>query len=301
MADVEIRLFQYFVAVAEEQRFARAAVRLGISPSTLTHQIKKLESLLGARLVKRRGNTHTELTEAGRRLLDQARAVLQQVDEARIIVQQAVRGEVGRVEIGYQYLVACAGILQEAVAEFQRANPAIEIDLRHMVTMDQINAILHNELDIGFGRPPRRYPAGIQGFIVYRQPSILALPQNHPLARKKSIRPDELAGQTFVNPVIGSDLVFYRQTEALSSLGNFVPTVAKRTSDFFTVLTYVSAGYGIAAISKSMSKIALPNVVYREIDSATLPQTAIAVLHRRNEQAPAIRAFIKFMRSRALQ
>lgn len=298
MAGIETRLFRYFVALAEELHFSRAAMRLNITPPTLTHQIKKLERELGAKLVSRHGNRHIELTETGRRFLERARVVLQHVKEAELIARRTARGEVGRIEIGYQYLVAAVGILQEAVREFQRDNPSIEIELRHMVTMDQINAILENGLDIGFGRPPRRYPPGLQGFVVYRQPAILALPMDHPLAKKKIIKPRELTGQTFVNPPIESDLVFQRQTEVLSAQGNFLPNVSKRTTDFFTVLTYVSAGYGIAAVSKSMSQVALPNVVFREIEDA--PQTTTAFLHRRNETSAAIRAFIKFMRGRAI-
>src|SRR5215467_10051242 len=101
MSDIETRLFRYFVAVAEEHHFSRAALRLGISPPTLTHQIKKLEYQLNTKLFNRRGNTHVELTEAGTRLLDIAKPILRQVDEAKIITQRTARGEIGHIRVGY--------------------------------------------------------------------------------------------------------------------------------------------------------------------------------------------------------
>jgi len=94
MTEIETRLFRYFVGLAEEQHFGRAAMNLGISAPTLTQQIKKLEQQLGAKLVQRRGNTHVELTEAGLRVLDRARAVLREAKEAVAVARQAARGEV---------------------------------------------------------------------------------------------------------------------------------------------------------------------------------------------------------------
>jgi DNA-binding transcriptional LysR family regulator len=301
MADLETRLLRYFVTLADERHFGHAAVRLKISAPTLTHQIKKLERDLGTTLLERRGTRNIELTDAGRHFLEQARTILRQVDEAQVVARRAARGEVGLIRIGYQYVVACAGVLQEPIAEFQEANPAIEITIDHRVTMDQIRAIMHNELDVGFARPPQRYPAGLQGFVVYRQPAVLALPANHRLANRKKIAPAALVDETFVNPPIETDLVFQRQEDSVSDVGRFTPKVGKRAVDIFTVLTYVSAGYGIAVVSQSLTRIALPNVVYREIAADPGPETKVAVLHRRNEASPAVRIFVEFMRRRAVR
>jgi DNA-binding transcriptional LysR family regulator len=298
MADLETRLLRYFVTLADERHFGHAALRLKISAPTLTHQIKKLESDLGTKLVERRGTRTIELTDAGRHFLEQARQILRQVEEAQVVARRAARGEVGLIRIGYQYVVACAGALQEPIAEFQEANPAIEIVIDHRVTMEQIRAIVHNELDIGFARPPQRYPAGLQGFVVYRQPAVLALPANHRLANRKKIAPAMLANEVFVNPPVETDLVFQRQEDSVSDVGRFTPKVGKRATDIFTVLTYVSAGYGIAVVSQSLTRIALPNVVYREIASEPKPETKVAILHRRSEASPAVRMFVEFMRRR---
>src|SRR5438309_1902213 len=117
MSDIETRLFRYFVALAEEQHFSRAALRLKITPPTLTHQIKKLERELEASLVVRKGNTNVVLTEAGVRFLERARQVLQQVEEAKVVAQRAERGEIGRIEVGLMPSAIFAGVLQTLIGE----------------------------------------------------------------------------------------------------------------------------------------------------------------------------------------
>src|SRR5262245_1782742 len=113
MSDIETRLFRYFVALSDEQHFGRAAVNLGISPSTLTNQIQKLEARLGARLVERRGNTHIELTDTGKRFLERARNVLREADEAEVVARQAARGEIGRIEIGFMAVAILSGAIED--------------------------------------------------------------------------------------------------------------------------------------------------------------------------------------------
>jgi DNA-binding transcriptional LysR family regulator len=300
MADIETRLFRYFVALAEEQHFSRAALRLRISPPTLTHQIKKLESQLGTRLVERKGNTHVVLTEAGIRFLERARDVLRQVEEAKIVAQQAARGEIGRIEIGFMPAATCAGLMQNFLGEFQRANPAIEINMHKLVPMEQITAIIRKDLDVGFTRGPDKYPAGLDGFVIYRHPMVLALPGKHPLARLKKIDPAMLKDEMFVNTRPELDVGFWGHTEAVANVGNFAPRVVKRDDDMITVLTYVSIGYGIAVISKSMSRIDIPNVVYRELATSPVPMSSIAFVYRRNDLSPAADLLTKYMRRHAL-
>src|SRR5580700_321074 len=191
-ADIETRLFRYFAVLAEEQHFSRAAHRLNITPPTLTHQIKKLERLVGVRLVERKGNTHVALTQAGLRFFERAQHVLRQVEEAKIVAQQAQRGEVGHIDIGFMTTAVCSGVLQRALTEFRRANPAIEINMRKLVPMDQIKAIMRKDLDAGFTRSPHKYPAGLEGFDVHRQPMVLFLHGKPPTESCNPSRPAAL-------------------------------------------------------------------------------------------------------------
>jgi len=299
MADIETRLFRYFAVLAEEQHFSHAAHRLDITPPTLTHQIKKLERLVGARLVERKGNTHVALTQAGLRFFERAQHVLRQVEEAKIVAQQAQRGEVGRINIGFMASAVCSGVLQKSLADFCRANPAIEINMRKLVPMDQIKAIMRKDLDAGFTRSPHKYPAGLEGFDVHRQPMVLALPAKHPLARRKTITPAALKEELFINTGPELDVGFWGHAEAVA--GHFTPRVVRRDDDFMTILTYVSMGYGIGVMPQTMTRINIPNVVFREIAASSVPKSAIAFVYRRNDSSPQTDLLIKHMRSHALR
>ena len=299
MADIETRLFRYFAVLAEEQHFSHAAHRLDITPPTLTHQIKKLERLVGARLVERKGNTHVALTQAGLRFFERAQHVLRQVEEAKIVAQQAQRGEVGRIDIGFMASAVCSGVLQKSLADFCRANPAIEINMRKLVPMDQIKAIMRKDLDAGFTRSPHKYPAGLEGFDVHRQPMVLALPAKHPLARRKTITPAALKEELFINTGPELDVGFLGHAEAVA--GHFTPRVVKRDDDFMTILTYVSMGYGIGVMPQTMTRMNIPNVVFREIAASSVPKSAIAFVYRRNNSSPQTDLLIKHMRSHALR
>jgi DNA-binding transcriptional LysR family regulator len=300
MSEIETRLFRYFVALAEEQHFGRAATSLNISPPTLTNQIQKLEKRLGAKLVDRRGNTHVELTETGRRFLERARNVLREAVEAEAVARQAARGEIGRLEIGFMTVASLSGLIGKCIGEFQRLNPGIEIILRHMATFQQINAILGGTLDFGFVRKPDTYPIGTQGFVVSRQHMLLALPHDHPLATQKRIKPASLKGELFINTSPALDVGFWKHTIALGDIGGFTPTIIRRAQDMISILSYVSAGLGVAVVSQPFTKMDIPNVVYREFDVDAPPESSISIICRHNESAPAAQVLLKFMRRHAL-
>jgi DNA-binding transcriptional LysR family regulator len=300
MREIETRLFRYFVALADEQHFGRAAVNLGISPPTLTNQIQKLEARLGAKLVERRGNTHVVLTETGKRFLERARNVLREVDEAEVVARQAARGEIGRIEVGFMTVVSMAGLIESCVGGFQKQNPGIEIILRQMVTNDQIGAILGRTLDFGFVRAPDDYPTGTEGFIVSRQPMVLALPSDHPLAGAKRIKPSSLKDEPFINTSPDLEVGFLKHTRAVGALGRFTPRIVQRAKDMVSILSCVSAGQGIAVVSQAFTRIDVPNVVYREFETDKPPIASIAFMYRQGMTSPAAQAFLKHMRPHSL-
>jgi DNA-binding transcriptional LysR family regulator len=300
MSDIENRLLRYFVAVAEEQHFGRAALRLGISPPTLTHQIKKLESELGAKLLERNGNTKVLLTDAGRRFLPCALDVLRQVKEAAAIARQAGRGELGRVQLGFVTSVSSAGLLRNWIGAFQKANPKIDITVQKLLPVAQIAAILRNELDCGFTRMPRKYPTGIRGFEVHRQSLMLALPSEHPLARRESIRPAMLAREAFISIAPELDLGFFGYTEAVGRIGNFTPRVVKADKDFIAVLAYVALGQGVAVVPELLRTSTVANVVFRKIAAHALPETSIAFIYG-SAPSPSGKLLIRHMQRHALR
>jgi DNA-binding transcriptional LysR family regulator len=301
MGDIENRLLRYFVAVAEEQHFARAALRLGITPPTLTHQIQKLESELGAKLLERKGNRNVVITEAGRRFLARAREVLRQLEEAAAVARQAGRGELGRLQLGFVTVVSGAGLLRNWIGAFQQSNPAIEVAVRRLSPVAQIAGILRNELDAGFTRAPHKYPSGVRGFEVYRQPLALALPSEHPLARRKNISPAMLEREAFVSITPELDIGFFGYTEAIAGIGNFIPRVVKRDGDFISVLAYVALGHGIAVVPELMkTTTTVSNVVFRDIAADPVPQTSIAFIYN-SAPSPSANLLIRHMQRHALR
>jgi DNA-binding transcriptional LysR family regulator len=300
MSDIENRLLRYFVAVAEEQHFARAAERLGITPPTLTPQIKKLESDLDTKLLQRRGSRQVVVTEAGRRFLARAREILRQVEEAAAIARQAGRGELGRLQLGFTTMVSGAGLLRSWIGAFQQANPAIDITINTLVPMAQIDGILHKDLDAGFMRAPHKYPSGIRGFEIYRQPLALALPRDHPLARRKDIKPAMLEHETFVNIAPEVEVGFFGYTETIGRIGNFIPRVVKRSGNFVAVLGYVALGYGIAVLPGLMKTMSVSNVVFRNIAANPVPQTSTAFIYG-SDPSPSAKLLIRHMQRHALR
>jgi DNA-binding transcriptional LysR family regulator len=295
MSDIETRLFRYFVALAEERHFARAAERLGIAPPTLTHQIQKLESDLGAKLARRKGNRGVTLTETGRQFFTEAQHVLRQVEHATAVARQAERGEVGRIELGY--MTSASALLQTWIGEFRRANPAIDIAMHRLGPFAQIAGIMGKELDAGFTRAPNKYSAGLRGIEVYRQRLVLALPGDHPLAQRKDIKPAMLRDETFVNTTPEVDVGFYDDTKVVAAIGNFAPRISTG-GNCSALLTYVGLGYGIAVVPQH-KKMNVPNVVFREMAGDPIPEFSIAFVYR-HDPSPSAKRLIQHMQRHTL-
>ncbi|HWM81286.1 MAG TPA: LysR substrate-binding domain-containing protein [Pseudolabrys sp.] len=294
---MELRHMKHFVVVAEELHFSRAAERLRISPPTLTEQIQNLERDLGVRLLHRTKRT-VALTEAGSRFLEEARLTLRQAERAEIAAQQAGRGEVGRVEIGYVSSASCTGLLSQAIADYRRTHPMVYLNIRKIETPLQLEQLTEGHLDIGFLRPPSRYPLGISGLVISQQRLVLVLPTGHRLANVKMVLSSMLADESFIVPSFERDAGIYQHTAELGQQGGFQIRMEGRAPDFFTIVTMVASGFGIAVVPQSCSCIQIPGVVYRPLEPQQSP-AELAAAFRRDERAPAVRMFIDQLRRMA--
>ena len=293
---MELRHLRYFVAVAEEMHFGRAAARLNISAPTLSHQIGALESMLGAKLFMRRTKSAVALTHTGRRFLTEAQETLKQAAHAEMVGRRAGRGDAGSISIGYVLSASFSGLLSTSLATFREKHPDVTFQLARIQTVDQFKALDDGSLDIGFTRTPHRYPTGITGFIVERQKFCLALPEKHPLAVQKRITPAMLANENFVAAPLESELGFWANLSSVAPPGQTLRIVA-RAPDVFTVITLVAAGIGLGVLSESLKRITLPGVVYRDIDGANRTSDHI-VAYRKNESSPVVKAFVNSLRAR---
>jgi len=172
--------------------------------------------------------------------------------------------------------------------------------MRKLVSMAQITGIVRKELDAGFVRTPHKYPAGVRGFEVYRQPLMLALPGKHPLARHEAISPAMLAREAFVSISPEPDIGFLGYTEVIARIGNFIPRVVKRDHDLGMVLVYVGLDHGIAVVPAIVKATSVPDVVFRNIAADPVPQTSIAFVYG-SDPSPSAKLLIQHMRRLALR
>jgi DNA-binding transcriptional LysR family regulator len=294
---MELRHLRYFVAVAEEMHFARAAARLNIAAPTLSHQIGALETLLGARLFTRKTRSAVALTHAGKRFLVEARETLKQAAYAEQVGRRAARGDAGSISIGYVLSAGCGGLVSSALFNFKKLHPHISFQLARMQTVAQFKALIDGSLDIGFSRMPHRFPTGLTGFTVDRQPFYLVMPEGHSLAARKQITPAMLIDEPFVATSLEMELGFWSNIASITPPGASL-RVVERAPDVFTVLALVAAGVGISVLSESLTRIAMPGVIFRELVGVTRMADHIAA-YRKNESAPVVRAFINFLRAEA--
>jgi DNA-binding transcriptional LysR family regulator len=293
---MELRHLRYFVTVADELHFARAAARLNISAPTLSHQIRALEHILDAKLFTRRTKSAVALTHPGARFLVEARETLRAAEIAELTARRAARGELGTLAIGYMTSASMSGLVQGAIKAFRANHPDVTFELRRMETYGQLKALGEGTLDIAFTRALHRYPTGLTGFIVDRHLLWLALPAEHRLANRKQISPAMLADEPFVAPSLEMEVGFWSNIAAVTPPGGTL-RIAARAGDAFTVLTMVAAGLGVSVLPRSLSRANIPGVVFRPISGGGR-QVGDAVVHRKLENAPVVRAFIDSLRRR---
>jgi DNA-binding transcriptional LysR family regulator len=293
---MELRHLRYFIAVAEELHFARAAAKLNIAPPTLSAQIQQLETSLGARLFTRKTRS-VALTHVGKRFLDEARTALKQVEHAELVGRRAASGEMGSIAVGYILAAAHAGYVAASVLDFRNKYPDASVQLRRMSTIPQMAALIDGALDIGFARMPDRFPAELTGFIIDRQPLCLVLPEGHRLAAQKVIEPGALAGEPFVTTSLEMEMGYW------SNVGTLVPAnvsvqIVARVTDMSSVLFSVAAGTGLGVLPESMARMSVDGVVFRKVTGPTRTSDQVVVF-RRNEGSPLVKTFIAMLRAKA--
>jgi DNA-binding transcriptional LysR family regulator len=283
---MDLRHFRYFVAVAEELHFARAAERLGIAPSTLTVQIQEIERLLQARLLQR-SKRSVRLTGAGELFLEQARASLLQFEQAIGVGRRAGRGELGRIVVGYVGSAALAGILQQHMRRFRADWPDVQLQASELPMKRLPDLVAEGQVDIGFVRLPMALPEELSAHVLQRNRFCLALPASHRLAGSARVEAQQLEDDDFVVPE--QDL----GTREVGRRGGFIPRVSAVPGNLLAVLTEVSLWMGVAVVPDVVaSTVVLPDVVYKPL--AGEPVTSeLAAIFRRNEASPTVKNLIR--------
>lgn len=289
---VELRHLRYFVAVAEEGGFSRAARRLHVVQPTLSMQIRDLENELGGPLFDR-GARQTRLTPAGRTFLVEARQVLAQADRALTAARLALRGESGSVRIGVAGAAVFGGVLTGRIRAFCAARPLVRIELREAGPQRQRAAILAGELDVGYSALPA--PAGeprLASAPSSAMSFLVAVPAGHPLAAHEELTSGHLADEEVIEYAVGDS----RDDLALEPLRRGGPaawsvSVRHRADSTLSVLALVAAGVGVAVVPAGVDRAGVPDVVYRPFAEPGLT-VEFHLLRRAEETNPAVAAFL---------
>lgn len=287
---MELRHLRYFIAVAEELHFGRAAQTLGISQPPLSQQIQALEQQLGARLFERT-NRRVELSEAGRLFLDEARLVLAQVEKAADVARRAQLGELGELKIGFTASAPFTSSIPQAIFAFRQSYPAVHLALQEMTSKDVVERLEEGSMQVGIMRP-LPLPDSLVAVELLREPLVAIMRSDHPLATssENGLYMAALAAEPFVffPRSYGSGL--YAQILGLARAAGFSPLITQEAGEVMTIIGLVAAGLGVTVLPASYQRLRIEGVVYRTLLDAEAT-SSIWLVQRRDEQSPMAKAF----------
>lgn len=261
------RLLDLFVHLAEDLHFGRAAERLNIAQSTVSTQLQRLEDMIGAPLFTRRKKAAVRLTDVGQVFLGEAREALDRLARAETIGRIAARGEAGPMTLGYIFSAVPSGLLPRLLTLLHQTMPLVQVAPRLTETPDQIIAIADRRLDIGLGRPRPAYPEGVRARIIHREPLLLLLAHDHPIAAYPVVPAAALHDRTFLLPQFNERFGLLEKLEGLAMAGGFALPPLIRTSDFVTAASMAAAGYGMVLAPASLVRLGVEGLVARPVEA----------------------------------
>lgn len=289
---MELRHLRYFVAVAEELHFTRAAERLHIGQPPLSQQIQALEAEVGTRLLER-SRRSVRLTDAGKLFLEDARRILMLSEDAAETARRAGRGEVGELRIGFTPSTPFMPIFTGVINAYRKQFPQVSLILEEMLTMRQIDAIERRALDLGFIRPPAtEIPSTIGLTTLQHDPLTLILPADHRLARQPSVAIKDLADEGFVMFMQDVGTGTYPHIVRLCREAGFEPRITLEAREPSTIIGLVAAGCGISILPETFKCIHIKGVRYRPLSGPSAVMQ-LMLANRSDSTTPLIDAFCK--------
>jgi DNA-binding transcriptional LysR family regulator len=287
---MELRHLRYFLAVAEELNFTRAADRLGISQPPLTQQIKALEAELGVPLLDRSAY-RIELTDAGRIFAAEAARILGDARSAVQAARRAATGVTGRVRVGFTESASFNSLVTSTLRSFRSEYPAVEISLEEHPSTELIVGLREGRIDAAFVRPPLPAERGLTLDLLEKEPLVVAVPSGHPLAYRQEVALGALAAETFIlypraiRPGLADTVV------AACEAAGFTPKVGQYAPQLSSTINLVAASLGISIVPDSMRCLQARAVTYLPLRGEPL-HALLGIAYRSDEGSAVVHNFI---------
>jgi DNA-binding transcriptional LysR family regulator len=293
---MEIKHLRYFIAVAEEGHVTRAAERLGMQQPPLSQRIKAIERELDVQLLRRKGRG-IELTDAGRAFLENARAMVAQLDHTFESTRRTARGEQGRICVGITPSSPFHPFVPRIIRAFRDAFPQVSLRLEEGLRGELIEQLQLERIDAAFIRTPLVDP----GLVVSRlleEPLLVALPSSHALVGGGSLSLKSLAREIFI--VYGpAGRGFYDHAVVACNAAGFSPRIGQEAARVTSLLALVASGLGITLVPASLQHMHIDGVMYRPLDGLPQPKAVLYLVSRRGDPSAVVRHFLNLARHAA--
>ncbi|MEW6641606.1 MAG: LysR family transcriptional regulator [Pseudomonadota bacterium] len=292
---MDLRQLRYFAVLAEEKHFGRAAQRLSLSQPPLSTAIRQLETEIGAKLFARTSR-HVSLTAAGMALQREAQVLLRRAEEARALVKAVAEGHGGRLRIGFAGSMLYRG-LPALFDDMRLAAPDIELTLQELNSTEQVEALRHDEIDLGFIHG-RGTPDGLEGFCYHAEPFVACVPDGHPTARARTLRLARLLHEDFVlfSHRVSPD--YFQSVIATCLAAGFMPRVRHEVRHWLSVVSFVANGLGVALVPRTLATSHLAGAAFVPIERSNILSETWCVW-KADESRPALDKLIHAARTQS--
>jgi DNA-binding transcriptional LysR family regulator len=291
---MELRHLEYFVAVAEELNFTRAAERLSMAQSPVSEQVRKLERELGVTLFNRTTRS-VELTPAGRIFYDRAKPVLTGARNAANSARLAGQGRLGRLALGFGGSTTYE-LMPQLIRAYKQRFPGVTLEVRSdLLTPVQVAGLLDDTISVGLLRPPVNADELVVE-IMREEPLVALLPVTHPLASRVDLDLFDLRDEDFISyPSSPPASVFLTATAACQQAG-FTPRVHQEVADTSSLVALVAAGLGVALAPASIRHMRIPGATHRPLRGPA-PTMTLALAYKAGPVPPVVRGYLETARS----
>jgi LysR family transcriptional regulator, hca operon transcriptional activator len=291
---MDLRYLRYFIAVAEEMNFTRAAERLHTVQPSLSRQIRRLEEIIGVPLFVR-DRHELELTEAGRIFLGESRAILQQVDRAMMLARQGARAEAGHISVGFIFGTDTSSLFSKLVPALKQRCPEMQVSYKGMNEAELFEKLEEQEINVAFGPGPIE-TQGVGSEVILRQKIIAVLPSTHPLAKLKRIPVSRLASEPIIGPSAAANPRFRKFLDSIAEAAGVKSISIIERDNVLSALHAVGLGLGIVLIPDYQKSILPGSVVARPLDLDPQPTYDLLLYYHKSDRSPTLAYFLSVVR-----